>query len=123
MEPAWSWLSTPCSGRCVSQGAGERKGDSNSTSRSVPRSSPGLGARPFDRPEPAGVQALALVLGHSRDEAGLDPMVLGDLRGVLPEANGESGQVGRAQRGRFRYRGTLRRHAEHVGLELAEEAV
>src|SRR2546421_6412595 len=56
-------------------------------------------ARALDGAEPAAMQALALVLFHARLVATRDAPARGDLAPVSPEADSESGEVGRARGG------------------------
>src|SRR5262249_5211528 len=72
---------------------------------------------------PSLVQALALALPHSRLEAFLFAPLRGDLLFAPPEVDGQTGQVGRAERGRFGDHRAHDRDAPDVGLALAEEVV
>src|SRR5579885_241470 len=71
-------------------------------------------ARAFDGAEPAAVEALALVGAHARLVSSRDPEARGDLVTALPEADGESGEIGRARRGRLRDFGHDDARAEDV---------
>src|SRR2546423_6130332 len=69
------------------------------------------------------VKALALVLFHARLVAARDAPARGDLAPVFPEADGESGEVGRARGGRLGDFGDDDRDPEYVSLKLHEEPV
>ena len=60
----------------------------------------------------------AAILGHRGFEAAIERPVRLDLRGVLPVADREAGQVRRAESGRLGDDRSLDRDAEEVRLEL-----
>src|SRR5581483_3407619 len=82
-----------------------------------------LPSRPRHRLFPPFIQTLALALLHLRLEAFFLLPLRGDLFLILPEADGQPGQVSRAERRRFSYDRAHDGDAKDVGLELAEEVV
>src|SRR5215467_1758411 len=84
---------------------------------------PILAARPRYGLFPSFVQALALAPSHLRLESFLFPPLRGNLFFALPEVDGQAGEVGGAERGRFGDHGAHDRNAQDVGLELAEEVI
>src|SRR5262245_44872843 len=82
---------------------------------------PALGA--LERLGPASTQGLDLRARHLRLEAALAAPLPRELVAALPEADGEPGEVRRAERGRLRHLRPDDWRADQVGLELHHEIV
>ena len=78
---------------------------------------------PLHRLLPLRVRRVAVLVAH----VGLPALVLGpalaQLVEIRPEADGQAGREGGAERRRLGHGGADHRHAEHVGLELHEQLV